>query len=179
MKRPEISRVAIMLLILGAIVAGKLTKEFYDWYAYGEERATLEGMLPQLGDAGFNVVLTQLRADSMRSSIEGMDRDLSDRRTAISAYDRYARNGRLSPSLAARYRRDLEVYNQIVTERNEAFERWKATVLENHEAVERYNRLADRIRAIAALMGEQYYPLPTPAEIAVERGIAVPGDQPN
>jgi hypothetical protein len=58
-----------------------------------------------------------------------------------------------------------------VSERNELFADWRATVEANHEHVRRYNRLVDEIREGAARMGEAYFPIPSPAEVAYRRGL--------
>lgn len=177
LRKIEVGRAGILLLVLGAIVLGKLAQEAYDWYAYGEERARLARLEPELTEIGLEVVLSQLRADSLRGVIDAKDRELAEKRTALEAYDRYQQNGRLSPALFRRYKRDLANYNAHVEARNGLLDEWRAAIGRNEKVVAAYNELADRIREIAGSMGEAYYPLPTPAEIASARGISVPVDQ--
>lgn len=163
--------------MLGAILLGKLAQEVYDWYAYGEERARLESLQPEFERMGMQVVVSQLKADSLRRVIQELDRDLAEKRLRIEAYDRYDHNGRLSPGLFERYRRELASYNALVEGRNANLDQWKAALARNGQVVDSFNILADRIRAIAISMGETYYPLPTPAEIASARGLSPPRDQ--
>ena len=57
-----------------------------------------------------------------------------------------------------------------MSERNALYREWRGLVDSNRTYVERYNVIVDSIRAAATAMGEPYYPIPTPAEIAARRG---------
>ena len=54
-------------------------------------------------------------------------------------------------------------------------EEWREVVNNNHHYVDRYNLLADSMRSVAGRMGEPYYPIRTPAEIATSRRVPVRG----
>lgn len=159
-------------VILALLVFARVAHQAYRWYAHDEERARIEALTSQLKEVGLAVVTTQLASDSLRSLVEEMDRRLESTRAAIAAYERHSIGGALPAHLYGAYQGDLETHNRRVVERNEWFEQWRETVGRNHTAVSRYNALADSIRTTAAAMGEPYYSIPTPAEIALERGLA-------
>jgi hypothetical protein len=164
-------RIGGLLLLLAVVVAVRLGTYLFHWYAYAEERGELQALSTRLEEAGVVVVQTQQRSDHLRDEIERIDRELKADERAISAYDRHARDGALPGHLYGSYRADLEAYNRVVGQRNARFERWKEVVVRNHASVNRFNALADSMRAIAAEIGEPYYPIPSPVEVAVERGI--------
>src|SRR5680860_548451 len=139
----------ILLLLLGAILVGKIAQEVYDWYAFSEERERLESLEPEHERVGLEVVLSQLRVDSLRGFIEATDRELAVKRSAIEAYDRYQRDGELSPGLFGRYRRDLAEYNARVEARNDRLDDWRSAMQWNEQVVDSFNALSDRIRGIA------------------------------
>lgn len=158
-------------MILGALLVGHIGFQAYRWFAFGPERVRLERLTGELEAVGVEVVRSQLAADSLRLAVEAIDRDLEATRSGIAEYRDHATDGALPANLYLRYRRDLHAHNLRVSERNEWFEGWRAAISRNRHAVRRYNMLADSIRSTAAVMGEPYYSIPTPAEIALERGI--------
>lgn len=164
-----------ILIVVIVLVAGKIGLQTYRWYVHDEERARIQALSSELEDVAVEVVGTQLVSDSLRAVIEGMDEDLEGRRVRIAEYERHAVNGALPVHLYDGYRRELELHNRLVVERNSGYEMWHDAVSRNHAAVERYNALVDSIRSTAAEMGEPYFTIPTPAEIAVERGISPRG----
>ena len=58
-----------------------------------------------------------------------------------------------------------------VRRRNDKLGEWRAVVESNHAAADRYNLLADSMRSVAARMGDPYYAVPSPVELAVAHGI--------
>lgn len=169
MRRRE--RLLGVAVVLALLVAARIAHQTYQWYAHDEERARIHGLTARLEDAGLGVVTTQLAIDSLRLIVEEMDRELEGTRAAIAAYERHAVGGALPAHLYEAYRGDLELHNRKVVERNAKFDELRAVASRNHAAVRRYNALSDSIRATAAEMGEPYYSIPTPAEIAHERGL--------
>lgn len=164
-------RIGALLLILAAIAVAKLGQQVFRWFAYAEEREQLQALGLQVERAGLEVVHTGLRADSLRAMIERTDRELAAAKTAVSAYHRHAVGGALPAHLYGAYQEELNAYNRSVTQRNAHFEEWQRVVTQNHDAVNRYNELADRIRALATRMGEPYYSVPSPAELALRHGL--------
>jgi hypothetical protein len=160
-----------LLLLLGIVAATKLGQQLYGWFAYAEERSELQALSTRLEGAGLEVIRTQLGADSLRSEIERMDADLAARKREVGAFERHVRDGALPAHLYESYRTELGAYNRRVEGRNDLFGRWKETVFRNHAAVTRYNALADSIRGLAARIGEPYFQIPSPVELAVERGL--------
>ncbi|CAN5535813.1 hypothetical protein BH24GEM3_BH24GEM3_09430 [soil metagenome] len=160
-----------LLLILALVVAAQLGRALYRWFEFGEERAQLTALREQVVDAGVEVLRTQARADTLRGRIREEDEALETRRRTIERYSSYARNGGLSAQLYGAYRAELEQFNARVRERNRRADEWAEVVARNQEAVRRYNLLADSIRALAASIGDPYYPVPLPVEAAAERGI--------
>lgn len=176
MKRRQ--RVASLLVLVGVLIAFKLSQQLYGWFAYADERVQLQELSVRLEDAGLSVMRTQLGADSLRAEIERMDRRLGEERRAVSAYDRHVRDGALPAHLYDAYRTELERYNRRVEERNALFNRWKEIVGGNHAAVGRYNALADSIRTLATRIGEPYFQIPSPVELAVKRGLVASPEGP-
>lgn len=164
-------RLAGLLLLLGIVVATKLGQQLYGWFAYGEERAELQELSVRMEGAGLEVIRTQLGADTLRAEIERLDDDLEARKEAVGAYESHVRDGALPAHLYDAYRAELGEYNRRVESRNALFSRWKEIVFRNHAAVGRYNTLADSIRGLATRIGEPYYQIPSPVELAVEKGL--------
>lgn len=164
-------RLRTLLIFLVLLLAVNVGKELYDWRAYAEERTQVVEVRSRLVEAGADVVRTRARLDTLRTVIEGEDRKLEEERRMLRAYGRKA-DGRALPShLYEAYRVDLERYNEHVARRNERFQQWEEVIARNHAAVDRYNALADTLRALAAVLGEPYYPVPSPIEAARERGL--------
>lgn len=167
-RRERLLGVGVVILLL---IMAKVGQQAYRWWAYDEERARIEALSGELEDVAIEVVSSQLMADSLRRQIEQMDEALQVSRSRLATYERHSAGGALPTTVFAPYSRDLERHNRQVVVRNAAFERWREAVQRNHTAVGRYNALADSIRTTAAHIGEPYYSIPTPAEVAVERGI--------
>lgn len=160
-----------LLTVLAAVIALKLGQQLFQYYAYQEERAALTTMREQLVDLGVEVVTTRLRADSLRTEIKEADAKLQEGRRTVDRYGRYADGGALPGDVYANYRKDLLRYNKAVTERNKRLRTYQEVVDRNHAATDRYNRLADSMAALAARIGDPYYPIPRPVEAATERGL--------
>lgn len=163
-----------LLVLLGLVIAVRLGAYLFGWYAHAEERAVLQGLSARVAEAGVGVVSTQLAADSLEREIERLDVELEEEQGGFTLYERMARTSPLTPSVYRAYRGRLAEYNRKVAARNETFERWRVVVDENHREVDRYNALADSIRAVAASIGDPYYEIPSPAEAAMEYGLAAP-----
>lgn len=160
-----------LFTILAVIITLKLGEQLFRYFAYADERAELAVLREQLVDAGAEVVRTRIRADSMREGIEQTDRTLEAGRRSVGRYGRHARDGALPGHLYGAYRNDLHRYNTQVSERNERLHTYNALVDRNQAATDRYNRLADSLHALAARIGDPYYPIPKPIEAAAERGL--------
>jgi hypothetical protein len=160
--------VMAVLLLLGAV---KFSEQLYRWYAFGAERAELGRLEQELAEAGLGVIGTQVDADSLRRLIEKMDADLVDQRRFLGRYEAMAFQQEFPSSLESAYRGDLSAYNQQVSARNDLLSRWRAAIDANHLHVDRYNHLVDSIRSVARQIGEPYYPIQSPAEIAARHGI--------
>jgi hypothetical protein len=157
--------VALGLAVL-LIAAAKLGQQLYRWYAYSEERREIGRLYAELEEAGMGVIRTQVRADTLRWAIARADEGLAASREELARYEGQLERGRLSRVLEGAYRRGLGAHNQGIVERNELFSDWRTVADSNRAFVDRYNLLADSIRRVAARMGEPYYPVPSPAEIA-------------
>ncbi|MBV9774243.1 MAG: hypothetical protein JO040_09860 [Gemmatimonadetes bacterium] len=164
-------RARTLVLFLLLVIAGKLAKEGYDWFAYADDRARLTAMRTRLVDAGVEVLRSRARLDTLRTRIQGEDRKLEEERRELNAYGKNSRGGELSMPLYEAYRSDLGRYNEHVGRRNDQFHEWETVLERNHAAVDRYNALADSVRGIAKTLGDPYYPVPTPLEAAAERGV--------
>jgi hypothetical protein len=168
------SRFGALVLVLTMVILLKLGQEGYRWHAYSNEREQLRDMSGRLEDAGYSVIRTQMRADSLRDSVLAADSLLASARGSLQNYEAYSNRGRLPPGLYDRYSHELSQFNLLVGERNARLTEWENAVGQNHEVVARYNRLADSIRAVAAAMGEPYFDVPSPAEMAARRGLTAP-----
>lgn len=169
MRRRE--RLAGLLLLVALLAAVNLGRQVYGWFAYADERGALQGLSDRLEVAGLEVMRTQLGADSLRRRIQQMDRELGSRKQSVAAFERFVQDGALPAHLYDAYRAELDGYNRQVQGRNEVFARWKEVVVRNHAAVGRFNGLADSIRSLADRIGEPYFQIPSPVEIAAERGL--------
>jgi hypothetical protein len=169
-------RLSGLLVVLLAVVAMKLGHEAYRWFAYADERAELREMTERLEGAALEVVISQLATDSMRASIEAADSRLGELRERVDEFEKWSHRGTLPEHLHRRYRMELDRYNAQVAERNSRLDRWEEVVGRNHSAVAHYNRLADSVRLVAARMGEPFYPVPSPVEVAIRRGLLDPVD---
>ncbi|MEX2571004.1 MAG: hypothetical protein WD737_06840 [Gemmatimonadota bacterium] len=168
-------RVLVLLAILVMIAAAKVGQQLWRWYAFADERVAVATLEAQLDSAGLGVISTHLRADSLRIAIEGLDDELARSRQQLDRYERQAGSGGMLQSLQGRHRDDLAAFNQRVRERNAHFSGWRTVVDSNHVYVDRYNLLVDSIQALTARMGEPYYSIPSPAEIANRHGLEAPG----
>lgn len=168
-------RVIGVAVILAALLTVKLGSRVYSWYAHDEERTEIARLSTELEEVGMAIVWSQVAADSLHAEIEVLDADLETMRSRVESYGRRSVDGVLPGPIYDGYRRELDAYNRRVGERNARYERWREVIDRNHVAVDRFNALAERIGDLAAAMGEPYYSIPTPAEIAVERGIVAGG----
>lgn len=168
---PWRSRVESVLAVVALVVGLKVAHELYRWVIYADERARLRELTTAIDSAGVRVVRTQLETDSLQSTIEALDRGLDSARRAVAAYERKSVDGKIPERLYAAYRRRLDAYNQAVRRRNGKLDEWRTVVESNHTAADRYNLLADSMRAVAASMGDPYYQVPSPVELAVQHGI--------
>ena len=164
-------RVRVFFLFTLLLVVMELTHDVYRLFAFAEERTQLRVLNDVVGDAGVEVIRTQLRADSVRNQLEAMDAELEEARRVFEALDARASRGRLTAAHAAEYRARVADYNRRVAVKNFWLGEWERVLADNRQAVRRYNDLADEIRGIAATMGEQHYNIPTPVEAAVRSGL--------
>jgi chromosome segregation ATPase len=129
----------------------------------------------EVADAGVAVLKSQLRADSLKIRLEHLNTALEGARDSLKAYDRRAARGRLGPAEYAQYRRRVDAYNRRVAEQNQSLNdllnELQQAITVNRHAVRRYNHLAERIRTLAAAMGEVHYNIPSPVEAAVRTGL--------
>lgn len=168
----------IVLACAGVLLGAKLAQELYRWVAYSEERVLLLQLRDEVVDAGAEIIRTTLRADSLQHVIEADDRALRDGERAVERYGRFARGGALPGHLYEAYRAEVAAFRRDLAARNGRVEEWNALVDQRRELAARYDTLADSARAVAARMGDPYFPVPLPAEAALERGIAPPAAPP-
>ncbi|MDR0786597.1 MAG: hypothetical protein LBG44_01900 [Gemmatimonadota bacterium] len=141
-------------------------REVWRYYAYANERNAIIRLKGEIEIAGMGAIATQSRADTLRREIEAIDDRLRENRQRLDLMERNIDDLFSAREMEAAYRTGLDFYNTEVGRRNALFESWRATVEFNHEHVGRYNLLADSIRALAAVMGEDHYPVASPSEIA-------------
>lgn len=158
-------RVIALSSIVLLVLVVRLSEQLYRWWAFAEERAAIAQLDEELRRVAVGVISTQLRADTLRKSIERVDSELAAGRGEVDLYEGRAGREDLGDSLEGVYREVVGRYNQMIEERNELFSTWQEVVDENHRYVDRYNLLADSIRTLAASMGEPYYPIRSPAEM--------------
>jgi hypothetical protein len=164
-----------ILLFVGMI---KLGQQFYRWVAFEEERERISALSSELEEAGLGVIASQLRSDSIRSVVGSIDEDLAVSRERLDVFERQLSARSISAGVERDYRRELTTHNLTVEHRNDLLSEWMEVIEMNHQQVARYNALVDSIRALASEMGEPYYPIPSPAEIASRNGIPAPGAAP-
>ncbi len=159
----RILAVASVVLLMALV---KIGQQLYSYYAFSEERVAIVRLEADVDREGLGVITSQLRADGMRIEIDAADADLGESREELDRLERAVLSGRANPETQRVYQRLFAEYNQAVGRRNALFEEWRTAVEGNHAHVERYNLLVDSIRALATLIGEPYYPILSPAEIA-------------
>jgi hypothetical protein len=165
----------LAVLVAMLLIAGlRVGQQLYRYYVYAEERTAIGRLEREVEEAGLGVIDTQIRAERLRDEIERADRRLSAARDSLERLERRLLRESGTGPVARSYRDDLTVYNTDVGERNALYREWRLVVDSNHQYVHRYNLLADSIRHLATLMGEPYYPVPSPAEIAVRREGVLP-----
>lgn len=169
-------RLLPVVLVLLLVVLVKVGQEVVRFYAYGEERATIARLEGEIEAAGLGVVRSQIEADSVRRMIESADEKLASQRAELDRYERQITVGPVTVQLERAYRAALADYNDHVQARNRMLEDWQRVVEANRIAVDRYNAIADSIRVVAAAMGEPYYPIRTPADIANRIGSSSPDE---
>lgn len=162
-------RLFVLAAALVLLLAVKMGKELYDWRAHADDRARLVAVRGRLVDAGAEIMRTRAQLDTLKGVLDREDGALERERRALGAYDRKAQGSALPTHLYEAYRADLDRYNEHVARRNESFHTWQAVLARNHSAVDRYNALADSLRAVAEVLGDPYYQVPSPLEAAAER----------
>ncbi len=167
-------RLRTLVVFLFLLLMAKVGKELYDWRFHADDRAHLVAVRERLVDAGAEMMRTRAELDTLKKVLDREDRVLEGEKRALDAYDRRAEGKALPRHLYDAYRADLDRYNQHVAKRNESFHTWQEVLARNHAAVDRYNALADSLRAVAAVLGDPYYQVPSPIEAAEERGVLKP-----
>lgn len=154
--RHQILAILSAVLVLSGLRIGQ---DVYRWYAFEPERMELMRLEENLEAVAMSVIATQIEADSLLGRLEAVDQDLEEARGTLmgETASRRIAGGRLS------------AYNQQVADRNRLLRRWRTVLLDNHSNTDRYNQLADSIRLVAERMGEAFYPIRSPAEIAYSR----------
>jgi len=165
-----LSVVLVLLLVAGV----KFAQQLYHYYAFSEERVELVRLQGLMETEGLGVIGTQLPADSLRLLIEAADEKLESVRGHLDRIERRLSLGASGVRDESTYRDELAGYDALVSARNASFLDWRAIVDSNHAHVDRYNLLADSIRRLATGIGEPYFPIPSPAEIAVRHEAAAP-----
>jgi len=171
MWRKQIGALGLVLL---AIILVKVGEEGYRWYAFADQREQLREMNTRLEEAGYQLVHGRIQVDSLRGALVAADAELAEGRTRLDSLERFADRATLPPGVYERYRAELTRFNRSVAQRNALLVGLESSVHRNHEAVDRYNVLADSIRAVAASLGEPYYDVPSPVELAARRGLVYP-----
>ena len=168
---PWRSRAESVLAVLALVVVFKLANELYRWVAYSDERALLSDLSGAIDGAGVRVMRTQISADSLQEIVEDMDRGLDTARRAVAEFEGRSVDGAIPRRIYPAYRERLDAYNMAVRTRNARLAEWREVVESNHDASVRYNTLADSMRAVATRMGEPYYEVPSPIELAAKHGL--------
>jgi hypothetical protein len=164
----------LLFLILALFVAVELGQDAYRWIAYRGERAQLRDIGPVLDSAGVAMVRGDLRIDSLRAVIAGRDRELDRMSKSLDRYTSHSVDGSVPIQIYGAYRRDLARYNHSVDERNRLIREYQLVSGRRSDAAQRYYLLADSMRALAKRMGDPYYEVPLPAELAVKHGVRPP-----
>jgi hypothetical protein len=167
-RRDKLLAVAAVIVLVATL---KFAQQVYRWVVFADERSQIGRVEAELQEAALGVIRTQITADSLRIRIEAVDSNLDQEREQLDRYESQALRGTISRSTETRYRAELASYNRQVAQRNELFLDWRETIDRNHAQVDRYNLLADSVRTLAAEIGEPYYPILSPAEVAERRGL--------
>jgi hypothetical protein len=162
-------RLLAFFFVLAVIALVKIGQQVVRYYAFAEERAQISHLEIELEGAGLGVIETQVDADSLRKTVEQADSDLRRERRELERMEQQLLEGPVTPQLESDYHTALEHYNRGVNDRNATFRALQAVADRNHIHVDRYNLLVDSIKRIATAIGEPYYPVLSPAEIAVRR----------
>jgi hypothetical protein len=173
MRRQRFFALLALLLLIGAF---RLAQQLYRWQAFKAERTEIVRLEVDLDSSALGIVATEMRAGTLRTAIEAADEGLASARSRLDNVERAAEVRGLDLSQEISYRDDLAAFNAEVRRRNELVREWRQILTSNHEHVDRYNLIADSIRAVALRMGEPYFPISTPAEIAAARGEGVVSD---
>jgi hypothetical protein len=167
-------RIRAILAGVLVVVAFQALRGAYDWFAHSGEREILRALNPALDSAAVRVVTTQIEAERIRRTIAERDERLGEVRRAVMRYEAQAVDGAIPERIYAAYRRRLAEYNGQVRERNAWLVKWREVLDANEAAVNRYAVLADSIRAVATRMGDAYYEVPPPMELAARHGLLPP-----
>lgn len=161
-------RTFVLLATVVLVLGGRIGYQLITWYQAAPERELLVSLEAELEDAAVGLITTQVASDTLKEAIEAVDVELGRGRQLLDNLE--GRPG-FRGGADATYLRELREFNRKVVARNQMVEDWRSTVANNHSHVDRYNMLADSIRSVATRMGEPYYPVRTPAEIATARGV--------
>lgn len=167
-------RARTLLGFLGLLLLAKIGMELYQWGAQRQPRERLGAVRERLVDAGVVLIRAEARLDTLRRALEGGNEALEEERSALDAYETRMREGPLPPEGYALYRERVDRFNRHAERHNARLRQWNAAVARKDEALDRYAALADSARALARELGEPIYPIPSPAEAAVERGVIRP-----
>lgn len=162
------ARTLVLLATVVLVIGGRIGYQLLNWYRSAPDRELLISLEAELEDAAVGLITTQVASDTLKEAIESADIDLGRSRQLLDNLE--ARPG-FRGGADATYLRELREFNRKVAARNRMVEDWREAVANNHTHVDRYNLLADSIRSVARRMGEPYYSVRTPAEIATARGV--------
>ncbi|HET7321060.1 MAG TPA: hypothetical protein VFI96_01035 [Longimicrobiaceae bacterium] len=164
----------IVVIILALFAAVEVGRDAYRWVAYRGERASMRALSPALEISGLNVMRSGLRVDSLRARIDARDRVLDRMRAEIDRYEKQSAGEGVPEEVYESYRSTIEAYNSQVAERNGWLRELQEALRRNAVAAERYTTLADSMRSLAVRMGDAYYQVPTPSELALKHGLRPP-----
>lgn len=139
---------------VAAIVAWGAARAAWDWvrwWRHAPERATLDRLWDRLLDTGVAVVRGQERLDSAEQALQRYD-------ARLRAWGWFEPAG-------------IVAYNRLVRERNAVAARVNALRQERQRLLLRYQTVQDSVQAVAARLGEPWFPVPLPAEAAARRGV--------
>lgn len=166
-------RFVAMLVVLLLLAGAKVAQQLFRFYASRDERVEIARLELRIGDAGAGIVATKVRADSLRAAVESMDNELRAGRDRLELTERRLLSGPATAAQENAYLEELGIHNDLVTGRNAVYREWRASVDSHGNFIRSYNAIVDSIRSLAVAIGEPYYPISSPAEIATERRNAV------
>ena len=164
-----LAMVVVLLLIAGA----KVAQQLFRFYASRDERIEIVRLESRIDEAGAGIIATRVRADSLRTAVEAMDDELREGRDRLDRIEHRLLSGPATTAQEAAYLGELGIHNALVTERNAVYREWRTSVDSHADFIGSYNAIVDSIRSLAIAIGEPYYPISSPAEIATQRRDAV------